>query len=204
MEIAGVKVRKSKKKPEDVYYLGAEVRRTRRDDVDYADYDTHVEAWLKASSEDEARDLSASQLLSEGWSMKKIHILAKVDPGFARIGSMLDPPIFSDEEADAWTEQYWIADAEGCAYAYSHFDKKRKTAMQPEKKHTVKGSLKTLDLSRAGSAIELEISCDGELLGTMQIGHGSMGWKPRKKRSFKRIDWSTLSEYLNAQWEDSH
>lgn len=75
--------------------------------------------------------------------------------------------------------------------------------MQQDKKHTVKGSITTLDLSRAGSAIDLEISCEGELLGTMQIGHGSLGWRPSRKKSFKRIDWSTLSEYLNAEWERS-
>jgi len=130
----------------------------------------------------------------------KIHILAKVDPGFARIGSMMDPPAFTEEEADEWTEHYAVAEDEGYTFAFNHYHKNGSAKMQQEKKHTVKGSLQALDLSKAGSAIELEISYDGELLGTMQIGHGSLGWKPRKKKSFKRIDWSTLSAYLNDQW----
>jgi hypothetical protein len=72
--------------------------------------------------------------------------------------------------------------------------------MAQDKKHSVKVSLQVLDLSKAGSAIELEIYCEGEKLGTMEIGHGSFGWKPASKKSFKRTDWSRFAETMASYW----
>ena len=126
-------MRKSKKISEAMYYLGAEVRRSRRD-PDYAELNTTVEAWIKATSEDQAREFSIQQLLSDGWRVTKIHVLAKVDPGFARIGSMMDPPAFTEEEADEWTEHYEVAESEGYTFAFSHYHKNGSTRIQQEKK----------------------------------------------------------------------
>ena len=72
--------------------------------------------------------------------------------------------------------------------------------MAQEKKHEVKVRVQVLELSKAGSGIELEISSEGERLGTIEIGHGSFGWrKGRGKRGFKRIDWTTFAKLMNER-----
>ena len=48
--------------------------------------------------------------------------------------------------------------------------------MAEDKKHNVKVQVKVFDLAKAGSAIELQVSCDGVKLGTIELGHGSFGW----------------------------
>lgn len=121
-------MKKSKQKPMPVFYLGADIRRSTKG-PDYAKLHSCVEAWMKAPSEDEALESVTHQLLTEGWRITKVHCLVSVSPGFARIGAMVDPPVFSEEEADEWTEQYEIADAEGCAFIFKHYPKKPRKPM---------------------------------------------------------------------------
>ena len=72
--------------------------------------------------------------------------------------------------------------------------------MAQDKKHEVKVRVQVLELSRAGSGIELEISSEGERIGTIEIGHGSFGWrKGRGKSGFRRIDWTTFANWMNER-----
>ena len=72
--------------------------------------------------------------------------------------------------------------------------------MATEKKHEVKVQVQVLELSKAGSGIMLEISSEGEKLGTIEIGHGSFGWrKGRGKSGFRRVDWTTFAGWLNEK-----
>jgi len=72
--------------------------------------------------------------------------------------------------------------------------------MATEKKHEVKVQVQILELSKAGSGILLEISSEGERLGTIETGHGSFGWrKGRGKSGFRRIDWTTFAGWLNEK-----
>lgn len=66
-----------------------------------------------------------------------------------------------------------------------------------EKKHTVKAKINVVDLSKKGSAIELDIYV-GEKLGTLKIGHGSMEWigKHGGKDKRKKITWSQFAEKI--------
>ena len=74
--------------------------------------------------------------------------------------------------------------------------------MPQEKKHEVKVMVQVLELSKAGSGITLEISSEGERLGTVEIGHGSFGWrKGRGKSGFKRVDWTTFARKMNEWFE---
>jgi hypothetical protein len=74
----------------------------------------------------------------------------------------------------------------------------RRLIMNPERKHSVRiKSLGTLELSKAGSAIELEIYREGEKLGTVELGHGSLGWRGAKKKSFKRITWTEYARMMD-------
>lgn len=72
--------------------------------------------------------------------------------------------------------------------------------MAQDKKHEVKVKVQVLELSKAGSGIELEVYAEGERLGTMEIGHGSLGWrKGRGKRGFRRVDWTTFAKWMNEK-----
>ena len=70
--------------------------------------------------------------------------------------------------------------------------------MATDKKHEVKVQVQVLELSKAGSGITLEITSEGERLGTIEIGHGSFGWRRgRGKSGFRRVDWTTFAGWLN-------
>jgi len=72
--------------------------------------------------------------------------------------------------------------------------------MAQDKKHEVKVKVQVLELSKAGSGIELEIYAEGEKLGEIEIGHGSFGWRRASgKRGFRRVDWSTFAQWLNEK-----
>ena len=72
--------------------------------------------------------------------------------------------------------------------------------MPQEKKHEVKVKLQVVELTRAGSGLYLEISSEGERLGTIEIGRGSFGWrKGRGRGQFRRVDWTTFAEWINQK-----
>lgn len=72
--------------------------------------------------------------------------------------------------------------------------------MAVDKRHEVKVTVRVLELSKAGSGIELEVFADGEKLGEIEIGHGSFGWrKASGKRGFRRVDWTTFAVWLNEK-----
>lgn len=66
-----------------------------------------------------------------------------------------------------------------------------------ERKHTVKASMMSLELSKAGSGISLSIDCNDERLGTIKIGHGSIMWRSASKKTFKRIDWTKFARIMS-------
>jgi hypothetical protein len=73
-------------------------------------------------------------------------------------------------------------------------------AMATDKRHEVKVKVQVLELSKAGSGIELEVFAEGEKLGEIEIGHGSFGWrKASGKRGFRRVDWTTFAAWLNER-----
>ena len=72
--------------------------------------------------------------------------------------------------------------------------------MAQEKKHEVRVTVQVLELSKAGSGIELEGFAEGEKLGVVEIGHGSFGWrKASGKRGFRRVDWTTFAKWMNEK-----
>ena len=72
--------------------------------------------------------------------------------------------------------------------------------MALDKKHDVKVQVQVMELSKAGTALTLEVYAEGEKLGEIEIGQGSFGWrKGRGKRGFQRIDWTTFARHMN-EW----
>lgn len=80
-----------------------------------------------------------------------------------------------------------------------------------EKVHYAKASLKSLDLSKAGSAIEITVHYDNsksdcyddddpavKKVGILKIGYGGLHWKAGRKQKTKHISWSTFSNYMKV------
>lgn len=66
--------------------------------------------------------------------------------------------------------------------------------------HKVTASMNVLELSKAGSAIELSITADGETLGTIRIGKGSLGWKGKGKKKYNDISWSKFAGMMDDKF----
>jgi len=74
--------------------------------------------------------------------------------------------------------------------------RKRKT-LAP--RYAVDISLKAWDIAKAGAALTLRVHEHDELLGTIEIGQGTFGWRSaRRKKGFNRIPWRSLAELLDA------
>ncbi len=71
---------------------------------------------------------------------------------------------------------------------------KKKKAL---KKHSVRANLQVMELTRAGSSLDLEIYADNEKIGTMIIGRGSLVWIGGKRQLRKRIPWSRFAEMMD-------
>lgn len=68
------------------------------------------------------------------------------------------------------------------------------------KKHAVKANVQILDLTRAGSSMDFEIFADGEKLGTLSIGQGSVNWKKGRKQYWgKKFSWSKFAEVMDRE-----
>ena len=117
------KRRRSNPKTAPIFFAVAAVQRTADDAADYARFDSSAEIWIKAKTKDEARASIRQQLADGGWRLSRFRILDEVTAGFARIGAMLEPTVYSEDEADEWTKQYWAAEAEGFSCAIVHFTK---------------------------------------------------------------------------------
>ena len=65
------------------------------------------------------------------------------------------------------------------------------------KKHSVKANLHVLELTRAGSSLDLAIYAEKEKIGTMIIGQGSLSWKGGKRQITKRIPWSRFAAMMD-------
>ncbi|HEU0046623.1 MAG TPA: hypothetical protein VFQ43_03320 [Nitrososphaera sp.] len=65
------------------------------------------------------------------------------------------------------------------------------------KKHCVKANLHVVELTRAGSSLDLAIYADQEKIGTMIIGQGSLLWYGWKRQIRKRIPWSRFAAMMD-------
>jgi hypothetical protein len=78
--------------------------------------------------------------------------------------------------------------------------------------HFAKATLKALDLSKAGSGIEVTVHYDGSnsdfyddedpartKIGTLKIGYGGLYWKGGRKQKAKRLSWSDLAYFMKLR-----
>jgi hypothetical protein len=64
-------------------------------------------------------------------------------------------------------------------------------------KHQVDMNVKVRDITKAGTSLDLDVFADGEKLGNMVIGSGSINWRGRNRRSTKRITWTRFAEMMD-------
>jgi hypothetical protein len=66
-------------------------------------------------------------------------------------------------------------------------------------RYAVNVSLQAWDIAKAGAAATFKVRDRKGLLGTIEIGQGTFGWKSAHgKKGFKRIAWSKLAEKLDT------
>lgn len=65
------------------------------------------------------------------------------------------------------------------------------------RKHEVNAELKVLGLTKAGTSLELEIFADGEKIGRLVIGRGSLNWSGARRQRVKRIPWSDFARHMD-------
>ena len=66
------------------------------------------------------------------------------------------------------------------------------------KKHSVTANMHVVELTRAGTSLDLEIYSENEKIGTLIIGQGSLSWKGGKRRITKRIPWSRFAAMMDG------
>ena len=63
--------------------------------------------------------------------------------------------------------------------------------------HKVKASMSVVELTKASTALTLEIFADDSKLGTIELGQGSIGWKGHNRKSVKRMSWSDFAAMMD-------
>jgi hypothetical protein len=66
------------------------------------------------------------------------------------------------------------------------------------RKHRVKAQVHNIDLTKAGSSMLLEVFSEGEKIGTVEIGRGSLRWYGRHRPTPKTIAWSKLADWMDS------
>lgn len=67
-----------------------------------------------------------------------------------------------------------------------------------ERKHAVRASLKVHELTKAGTALHIEIFARSEKVGDLEIGRGSLYWRGGKRQIRKRISWTRFAELMDG------
>ena len=65
------------------------------------------------------------------------------------------------------------------------------------KKHSVKVSLQVVELTKAGTAMTLEVFGENEKLGTITVGRGSLYWTGGGRQISKRVTWSRFAAMMD-------
>jgi len=71
-----------------------------------------------------------------------------------------------------------------------------KKAKKVGSRSAVNISMKAWDIAKAGAAVKLRVRDRSGLLGTIEIGQGTFGWKSARAWKFKRISWAQLADKL--------
>lgn len=65
------------------------------------------------------------------------------------------------------------------------------------RKHEVRAALSNFTLAKAKSALTLQIYANGEKVGELQIGRGSLYWWGRRKQIQTRVSWGRFTKMMD-------
>ena len=65
-------------------------------------------------------------------------------------------------------------------------------------RYAVNVALQAWDIAKAGAAITFKVHDRDDLLGTIEVGQGTFGWKGAHRKAFRRIPWGRLAEKLDT------
>jgi hypothetical protein len=68
---------------------------------------------------------------------------------------------------------------------------------KPPKRHTVRANVRILNLTKAGSSMDFEIYSEGEKIGTVILGRGSLTWYGKKRHKGRRFSWSEFAQKMD-------
>jgi hypothetical protein len=73
----------------------------------------------------------------------------------------------------------------------------RRKAPSLERKYEVKAELENFTLTKAKSALTLEIYRRQEKLGELQVGRGSLYWWGAHRQKEKRVSWGRFAQMMD-------
>ena len=65
------------------------------------------------------------------------------------------------------------------------------------RKHSVRCTEQVPELTKSGTSISFEIHAEGEKIGTIVLGRGSITWQGGKRKQRARITWSNFAKLMN-------
>ena len=66
-------------------------------------------------------------------------------------------------------------------------------------RYEVDVSLKAWDIAKAGAALRLIVRDRDSLIGTIEIGQGTFGWRSASaKKGFRRISWQRFADVMET------
>ena len=68
-----------------------------------------------------------------------------------------------------------------------------------KRKHSVDVTLKAFGITKAGTSLDLEIYSEGEKLGHLTIGRGSIRWRGGKRKRAKTFRWEEFAEWMDER-----
>ena len=66
------------------------------------------------------------------------------------------------------------------------------------RKHQVRATLNVVELTKAGTSLELQVFADREKIGSLSIGRGSLTWRGGKRQKEKRLSWSEFAQHMDS------
>ena len=76
---------------------------------------------------------------------------------------------------------------------------RKRASARAKRKHQVNLNLQVFGITKAGTSLDLEIFSEGEKLGHLTIGRGSINWRGGNRKSVKRIRWPDFAEWMNER-----
>ena len=64
--------------------------------------------------------------------------------------------------------------------------------------HSAIATLENVDLAKATRALTVELFVNGGVIGTLEIGKGSLFWRGKGRKKKGQIDWSKFAEMMDS------